>query len=399
MRACGAPGGRGLRALVGAGVIAVLLLLDSVGCTPASEAAVSRVSAPLVSGWSTPEGSWVTLPMGQLSDESNTFWQLLHASAGAARWSVVTPPGVADNAGIVSTSSGSSVLVGVLPNGLLRFSPVSQSSDGGRQWNSVSLTGAIAAIPDALAYDTASPSTTTPTALAATSRGWVLSSGGGLSSWHSLVSVRRLRSGAPHCGVTAVDAVALQPSGAPIVATGCARGGVGLFSEHAGTWTAAGVTLARPLREASTSVWRLESDGSTTTALVSATLAGHTSLVALRSVDGAAWKQSSPLPLGAGAHAALATAVGPNGTLAVLYRKKSGVAAAVFGTGGSWSGLPQPPRSTTALAPSPMTSGGSTFEALAVDGSELGVFGLSPSGSSWVRLQSIKVELAYGSSS
>ena len=89
------------------------------------------VRPPLESAVSTSSGSWVILPMGDLSDQDNTFWQLFHAPPGSSHWSLVTPPGVADNGRLVAGASVGSILVGVLPSRLLRFSPLSQSSDGG----------------------------------------------------------------------------------------------------------------------------------------------------------------------------------------------------------------------------------------------------------------------------
>ena len=335
--------------------------------------------------------------MGQLSDESNTFWQLLHAPVGSAHWSVVTPPGAADNGGIVTGASDDSVLVGVLPSGLLRFSPISLSSDAGDIWNPAYLPGGLAAVPDALAYD-AGPS---PTAVAAVGRTRVLSSGGGMSAWNALVTIARLRKVSPRCGVTMFNAVALQPSGAPLVATACAHGGVvGIFASVSSTWKPSGIVLRGPLTGSSTSVIRLDTNGSTMTALVSATRASRRSLIAIWRTVGEAWNESAPLSVGVG-QSVLATAVGPNGTLAVLLATNRGAAVDDIEPGGSWARLPPPPRGTVALAPvaTPAPLGASSFDAFTVSGTELGVFALAPSGASWAKVQSSRVALAYGSSS
>ena len=116
--------------------------------------AASAGGAPLSGGTETTGGSWAVLPMGQLSDPSNTFWQVLRADPGSSRWSVVTPPGVADNGGLVAGASAGSALVGTLPSGLLHFSPVSVSTNGGTSWSPVFLPGSLAARPDALAVAT-----------------------------------------------------------------------------------------------------------------------------------------------------------------------------------------------------------------------------------------------------
>lgn len=376
---------------------AVALVLGLSVSTPVPAFGATPDPAPLESGSATPAGSWLVLPMGQRSDESNTFWQLLHAPAGSAHWSVVTPPGAADNAGIVAGTSGNSVLVGVLPNGLLRFSPVSLSSDGGGRWGPVFLPGALAAEPDALAYDAAA----SPSTVAVAGRMRVLSSGVGMSSWKTLVTAARLSRVAPRCGVTKLNAVALQPGGGPLVAAACAHGGVvGLFADVAGAWKPSGLVLGGSLGGSSTSVIRLETEGSTVAALVSASHGSRGSLIAIWHTAGEPWKESTPLSVGAG-QPVLATAVGPNGTLAVLLATSRGEALDDIAPAGSWSQLPPPPRGAVALAPAatPAALGAPAFDVFTVSGADLGVFALTPSAASWTKVQSTRVPLAYGSSS
>ena len=378
-------------------VAAVVLILGVSLSTPMPALGATPDPAPLESGSATPTGSWVVLPMGQLSDKSNTFWQLLHAPVGSSHWSVVTPPGAADNGGIVAGTSANSVIVGVLPYGLLRFSPISFSSDGGDTWSPVSLPGALAAVPDALAYDAA----VSPPALAIAGRTRVLSSGVGMSSWKTLVTAVRLRRVAPRCGMAALNAVALQPSGAPIVAGACAHGGVvGLFADVAGAWKPSGTVLGGALRGSSTSVIRLRTQGSTVTALVAASKGSRTALIAMWKTVGATWSESTPLSTGVG-HSVLATALGPNGVLAVLLATGRGNAVYDIAPGGSWTQLPRPPRDAVALAPTapPTAIGNPALDVFTVSGNDLGVFALTPPGAEWVKVQSIRVTLAYGSSS
>ena len=372
-----------------------LMLLLSVS-TPAPASGATPDPAPLQSGSATPAGSWLVLPMGQLSNESNTFWQLLHASAGSPHWSVVTPPGAADNGGIVAGTSGTSVLAGVLPNGLLRFSPVSLSSDEGGRWSPVFLPGALAAEPDALAYDAAA----SPSSVAVAGRARVLSSGVGLSSWTTLVTAARLRRVTPRCSVTKLNAVTIQPGGAPLVAAACAHGGiVGLFADVAGAWKSSGPVLRGDLHGSSTSVIRLETEGSTVAALVSASLGSQRFLIAVWHTAGEPWKASAPLSVRTG-RALLATAVGPYGTLAVLLDTSHGEAVDDIAPGGSWTPLPRPPRGSVALAPATTSAvlGAPAFDDFTVSGSDLGVFALATAGTGWVHVQSLRVALAYGSS-
>jgi hypothetical protein len=338
--------------------------------------------------------------MGELSDPSNTFWELFHATPGSSHWTLVTPPGVADNGGLVQGASGSSALVGILPSDLLRFSPLAESGDGGTSWAPALLPAALAPSPDTLAYEAGSPGR----AIALTSRGRVLFASGDLSSWSPLVSAAALARVSPACGATPPDAVALLPGGVPLVATGCRRGGqVGIFSRVAGTWRSNGFSLGGSLRGATTSVLRLEVTGSTTTALASARRSGRRSLVALWRTGTAPWTASTPLALGPGG-SVLSSSVNADGTLAVLVGSSGGSTVAFDTAPGNdrpWTALPRPPSGTAALAlpAGPTTLDAPQVDAFTVRGEALGVYALTPSGTGWVRVQTSQVPIAYGSSS
>ena len=179
-----------------------------VSALPAGGATVPALPA---SGVSTPDGSWSTLPMGQLSEQSNTFWELFHAVPGSSHWTLVTPEGTADNGGLVAGVSGDSIAAGVLPSALLRFSPLSSSSDGGSSWSPVFLPGGLTRLADALAIETSG----TPAGLAVVSDGTVLAATKSLGSWAPLVSTAALRRAAPSCAVSAIAAVVVLGDGRP----------------------------------------------------------------------------------------------------------------------------------------------------------------------------------------
>ena len=211
--------------------------------------------------------------MGQLSEQSNTFWELFRAVPGSSRWTLVTPEGTADNGGLVAGVSGDSIAAGVLPSAFLRFSPLSSSSDGGSSWSPAFLPGGLARSADALAIETSGA----PAGLAVLRDGTVWAART-LGSWAPLVSTAALRRAAPSCGVSAIAAVAFSAAGAPLVATGCERGGrVGLFSQTDGSWHLAGPTLAagRGSGRQTTGVVRLETSGGATTLLATVGGAGH----------------------------------------------------------------------------------------------------------------------------
>ena len=351
----------------------------------------------MAGGTQTAGGSWAVLPMGQLSDPSNTFWQVLRAEPGSALWSVVTPQGVADNGGLVVAASAGSAMVGTLPSGLLRFSPVSVSANGGTSWSPVFLPGGLAARPDALAA--AAGPTAGSLAIVGTR---VLRAGPSFAPWSTLVSLPRLVRASRRCDADALEAVTAAPDGAPLVATGCRRAGeIGVFTRSGRGWAQVGASLPGRLAGRSASVLRLETSGTETVALVAATRGTRLALVTLRRSDTGRWETSAPLAVPAG-DAVRATAVGNGGTVSVLVGSTTSLAAAAIAPGGAWVALPVPPVDTVALAwvtPSATTFGGIALDALAVvGGTGLRVYALTPAGAKWVHVQSAQVPLAYGSS-
>ena len=347
---------------------------------------------------STSSGSWAVLPMGDLSQPSNTFWELLHSTPGSSRWSLVTPPGVADNGGLVAGASGGSLVAGVLPSQSLRFSPLAQSSDGGASWGSVFFPGALAARPDALAYKATAPGG----AIAITGAGMAVAAPVSLSDWSPLVSAHALARVSPRCGVSTLNAAAILPTGAPLIAASCRRGGlVGIFTRSAGSWRPNGFALGGSLRGSSTSVLRLQVTGATTTALISASRVGHRALIALWRTGDAPWTSSAPLVLGSGV-SVVSSAASTSGAFAVLLGSPAaGRSALEVSSGSPWTRLPRPPPKTAALAlPAAAESTGTgPVVAFTADGGSLGVYALASAGTAWLRVQSSQIAIPYGSSS
>jgi len=360
----------------------------------ANPSGAAAVRSPLPSSVSTPDGSWVDLPMGDLSVATNTFWQVLHAVPGVSHWTVVTPAGVADNGGLVTGASAASAVVGFLSSQLLHFSPLAQSSSGGKVWTPQLVPAALQAEPDSLASGSAG------NVVAAVAGGRVLEAGAALSHWSALVSATALARRFPRCGVTTLDAVSVLPTGAPLVATGCGRGGMlGIFAKVGGTWTSYGTVLKGQGRS-STDVLRLETSGPVTTALVLVRRGARQSLMALWRAGSAPWMTSKPLALPAST-SVRASAVGEDGAIAVVVGSGTDESAFSIDSGGLWGRLAQLPARTKAIAlPSgSATTDGSPIDMFTVNGGALGVYVLTPSGSSWVRAQSLQVTIPYGSSS
>ena len=70
--------------------------------------------------------------MGGSVAQHNNFWQLFVRPAGTTRWKLVTPPGVADNGGLVLADGGQSLVTGFRPSQYLTYSPLIATRDGGR---------------------------------------------------------------------------------------------------------------------------------------------------------------------------------------------------------------------------------------------------------------------------
>jgi hypothetical protein len=379
-----------------AGALASLVLVISIVVFPTSSFAAGppQLRTPLASAVSTSTGSWAIAAMGRLNDPSNTFWELFFRAPAATRWSLVTPPGVADNGGLVAGTSSGPLTIGFEPSQLLRYSPLAQTTDGGAHWTPALLPTALAAVPDALAYEPAGPGVA-GRALALVRSG-VLASTASLAIWVPLVSTSVLNTaGTRSCGVNGIGALALGPGDVPLVGTGCRRAGqVGVFTQTGRLWQSVGPTLGGSLSGSATGVLRLDVAGSLTAGLVAAYSGRGTSLVAVWRPAGGSWTVSAPLPVGA--HATLlSTGVGADGELLVLFGSPGRTPTlAVISPGGSWTRRPAPPSGAVTLAP--MSDG--SVDAFGVNGSALRVYTLPQRSNTWVRSQSMAVPIAYGPS-
>lgn len=379
----GRPGRRRARIFAGLLIAAVPLA----GCASASSqgsAAPAAAAAPLATTMTVAGGgTWAVVAMGGSAADENRFWELFTRPAGSTRWALDTPPGVADNGGLVASGSGNALTVAFRPSQDLTFSPLATSSDNGRTWGTGLLDAALAAVPDALAADDG-------TMLALLGDGAIDQAGPAGASLARLAAPGAVAASAAgrRCQVTALTAVAYTASGTPLAAASCGRPGiVGIFARTAGTWQADGPAApgGSPVR-----VLRLAGTPTGDTTLLASGTGSAASLLAAWTSDGTHWTTSAPLP--AGTRQVLADGTGPAGSVWVLLT--GGRAATIAGPGAPWRQLPAPPPATAALATGP----GGTTEALAVAGTSLIVYQLTPAGT-WNRAQAITVPVQYGSSS
>jgi hypothetical protein len=329
--------------------------------------------------------------MGKSATQHNTFWQLFFRPVASNSWQLVTPPGTADNGGLVlARSNGHGLVTGFRPSQDLTFSPLIETSDGGRDWSSLSpLDAPLASTPDALAVK---PGTGQLLALVAGDT--IQATAPGKTGWTILVSQHALAStpAGRACGLQELTAVTYTPAGIPIIAGTCIRPGTaGIFTVSKGSWQAAGPPVPAALAGQDITVSRLIRTDQGMTALLVAGTGPRARLFAAWSTDaGQLWTVSLPLPL----HGADLTtsSFGPGGTAAIITSADRG--EIITSPGSSWRPLPPLPPGTATLAP----GANGTADALAVDRGRLTVWQLSSAGTAWTRVQLISVPIPYGSS-
>ncbi len=388
-----------------------------------SAGSLSSIEVPLDATFATEFGEEAVVPMGRLNDRLETFWQLFFRPTATSRWTLVTPKGVADNGGlVVSTSTGAGAdagagagsataaataatatttttttvsLAGFEPSQYLDFSPLASSTDQGETWSPGLLPGGLAAVPDALSAS----SDAGLVALARGGGGHVLTSSGDPSRWTKLVSRDAIASSAAgrSCGVGALSAVALDTAEGVEVGTSCSAAGlVGIFGKAGGTWHLVGPRVSSPSERAATQVLRLVDVNGLRSVLVALHSKARTSLVALASNGGGAWTRSVALPVDTGDRIA-STGVEPGGGFVVLLSRSNGSLAlhAENGPGADWRSLPSPPPGTATVA----VSAGGQVDALAVATTKLTDWRLSAPARTWSRIGTVTVPIQFGSSS
>ncbi|HEX4107535.1 MAG TPA: hypothetical protein VHX88_05340 [Solirubrobacteraceae bacterium] len=367
-----------------------LLALGLTGCGGSSPSpAVHALAPPLARTLQVGAGTWATIPMGSASG-ANRFWELFWRPAPGAGWTLVTPPGVADNGGL-DLAPGSAFLVGFLPSFNLRFSPLASTADDGRTWTPGVLPAGLASAPDALAVGADGATA----ALTAAHRGTVLLEphGGG---WTTLATARSLAAlaAARRCGLDELGAVAFAASGALLVGGSCAHAGeIALYAHDSAGWRNAAPPLPRSLARRDVSVLSLSQTATTTFVLLDLTGATHALEAAWSTDGGRRWQQTDPLPLPNGSRL-LASGSGPGATTYVLAQAKALLLDTASPRTDSWLALPAPPSGAAAVA-----LGTSDDHALVVHGSVLADWQLDAGARAWREIGSAKIPIQYGSSS
>jgi hypothetical protein len=377
--------------------LALASALLTAGCsTAASSGPGPAPQAPpggtpfLATSFVTPAGTWAIAVMGGSVAAHDNFWQMFVRPAGSTSWKLVTPPGVADNGGLVAASASAGALItGIRPSQYLTYTPLALTRDGGRAWSPAGpLDAALANTPGALA---AAPRTGRLLALLTT--GAVKAAAPGYTRWTTLTSRRSLAAtpAGRRCGLASLTAAAFTASGTPLLAGRCSRPGTaGIFAARNGTWQAAGPALPATLGHRVTAVlWLTRTSRGIVTLLETGT-GPDASLLAAWSAGGGHWTMSPPVRLNS---AKLASAsIGPAGAAALVLTGNR--AETITGAGATWRSLPALPAGTATLAPGP--SGG--FDALAVHRTRLTIWQLGPGTAAWHATQAMNVPVQFGSS-
>ena len=170
------PGGRGAR--VTAAGLGLALLAGGCGSVAGRTAAAAPAAPAPLSLRTSVQGAgatWATVPMGAASG-ADQFWQLFVLPSGGSPWFLRTPPNIATNgaivlaapdatggsggaggtaggggAGATGKTGGETLVAGVRPSLDLGFSPITSTSDQGRNWTTSPPQSGLANVPDALA--------------------------------------------------------------------------------------------------------------------------------------------------------------------------------------------------------------------------------------------------------
>jgi hypothetical protein len=381
--------------------------------------------------------AWAVLEVGGSRAENNNFWQLLVRPAAGETWRLATPPGVADNGGLVATGPGGppsgatesgrsgstepGLVAGFVPSQDLTFSPLASSKDGGRHWSS-------SLLPDGLAASASSLAAGPGGRLLALAGAGVQLSGAGGTGWSRLVSTAALVASPAgrSCGLTGLTAVAFGPDGAPLLAGSCSRPGVtGIFLQAEGQWRLAGLKppaafTGRPVtvvQLAPTAPGRLTAllaagpapagagtgDTASTGSTGSASRSQARDLAVAWFGDGQPWTTSAPLPLDG--RTLVSTAAGSDGTAGVILsggraaivRLPPDTASSVSATsppGPAWTVLPALPGGAADLVLGP----GRQVGVLSAARTSVTAWQLSTQAATWSPGQKLAIPVPFGSS-
>jgi hypothetical protein len=391
------PGRRGrVRAsAVAAAAIASTAALAACGSSSSSSSANSTAaSAPapsLATSISTATDTWAILPM----TANPAFWEVFVRSAKSATWQLVTPPGVADNGGLVAAAgTGSALTVAVRPSQDLEFTPLASTADAGTTWSTGGpINAGVAASPGALAVSGRQLA-------ALLGNGTIVASSDAGNTWRTLATPGAIAASpaGEKCGTVGVSSVSFGPIPTEVLAAGnCgATGTAGFFAySPSDGWQRLSLPVSGQLVRlgAGTALVRAKAG---LTALWLGGWFAYTPLAPAALPSSADWSASAALPVTSAVIAsgglAAGTSTSADGAWVLL---PGGQAATISGPQQQWLLLPPTPAHTSVLASGP----GASIDALAVSGATLTVWQLDRGSTIWAKAQTMSVPIQLGSSS
>jgi len=380
---------RARRAVAGLALAMLAAGCGSSAARPAGTPPAGPVPLSLATALTSAGTAWATVPMGAPSGP-NQFWQLFMLTGPGGRWSLRTPPGVATNGALVlAAQRGPTLVAGIRPSLDLGFSPVTETLDGGGTWSSLPPEPGFADVPDALAAAAGGQ------LIALGADQAVQAAVSQQAAWTTLITGKALAATAAgrRCALAGLTAVAHTPAGSPLLAGTCVRAGTaGVFTRRGGTWQLAGPALPAALSGRPVQVIRLSRVGGRDVALLQAGTGASAVLLAAWTGDGRNWALSPAFELSGSR--AVSASFGADGAVAVVLSGGRGVTA--DGPGAAWRLLPPLPAGQAVVLALPADG---PADLLAAAGSTMAVWQLAGRPARWVRIQTIKVPIQYGSSS
>lgn len=260
---------------------------------PSPGTSTGSAARPLATSFTTATASWAVVRVG-------AFWQLLRLPTTKSRWSLATPPGVADQGGLVAGAMAHGpIWAGFRPVDSLTFSPFGRTENG-RRWATGLLPGGLAPAPDALAVGPRAR----VWAVVVNAGGKLLASTNDGGSWSQLTTRSAMAdsSAGKACGLGELTGAAWSGGDSVLIAATCSKPGmVGIFT-NAGVHGSGGWALAGPqvgnFGPSSVTVLRLTRVGSAVLAVLRLTSGSDTSsgaryLAAWSTDGGSHWAESA----------------------------------------------------------------------------------------------------------
>ncbi|MGB9112774.1 MAG: hypothetical protein WCF24_08625 [Acidimicrobiales bacterium] len=371
--------------------------LGALGAATSSSGSASASENPPVSSFATSVSiggtTYAAIPMGELGDQSNTFWQLFRLRAGSTHWQLATPPGIADNGGLVIEGGTPSALsVAIRPSQYLTFTAIATAGEHS-SWSNGGL------IPGALVGEPTTFVGTNSVAFAAvnTGGGAILRSKAGGLHWAKIASASSLTNvAAGACRVSSVQSLATGAGSSLYAGANCSSGDrAGVFEYVASSWREIGPKLSALGDHASRSVLLLSTSTRGLVAVIVTSSSSTTRLVTARSSsDAKAWETSPSMTLPSSASIISTGALGTS-VVYVVWRN-NGVFAAISRANGRWQMLPKLPQDAETVAVPPGSS--APIDALGGHRSTFFAWRLDPRTSHWQQTETINVPIIYGSS-